>query len=123
MPEGILLMRLVGELNAVVGEDGVNLVRNGGNHMAQELSRDSACHLFMEFGKGKLGSAVDGNEQVEFALFGANLGNVDVKVANRVLLEATFLGWFVGHIGQTADAMPLQTAMQRGASQVRDVLL
>jgi hypothetical protein len=48
-----------------------------------------AVHL----GEGKFAGAVDGHEQVELALFGPDLGDVDVKVANRVALEG-LLGLF-----------------------------
>jgi hypothetical protein len=46
-----------------------------------------------EFGKGKLRSAIDGDEEVESAFFGPDLGDVDVEEADRVGLEF-FLGCF-----------------------------
>lgn len=42
----------------------------------------------MQFDEGKLRGAVDGNEHVQLALFGAHLGNVDVEVADRVALSS-----------------------------------
>jgi hypothetical protein len=42
----------------------------------------------VQLGKGELGGAVDGNEEVELALLGPHLGDVDVEVADRVGLEA-----------------------------------
>ena len=91
MLERILLLWLVGELNAVVGQNGMNLIRNCGNHMTQELGCDCACHLLMHLSKSQLGCTVNGNKQVEFAFFGSDLGDVDVKVADGVLLESSFL--------------------------------
>ena len=41
----------------------------------------------MQFDEGKLRGAIDGNEHVQLALFGAHLGNVDVEVSDRVALE------------------------------------
>ena len=42
----------------------------------------------MQFDEGKLGRAVDGDEQVEPAFRRVNLGQIDVEVAQRVGLEA-----------------------------------
>jgi len=39
--------------------------------------------------KGELGGAVDRDEQIELALFGADLGEIDVEVADGVGLELT----------------------------------
>ena len=41
----------------------------------------------MQLNEGKLRGAIDGNKHVLLALFGAQLGNVDVKTADRVALE------------------------------------
>ena len=48
----------------------------------------------MELGESELGGAVDGDEQVEAAFLGADFGDVDVKVTDRVSLELT-AAWFV----------------------------
>ncbi len=77
----------------------------------------------MDLGKGKLGGAVNRHGQVKFAFFCSALGDIDVKVADRILLEFALLWWLLGHLRQTADAMSLQTTMQRGARQVRNSLL
>jgi hypothetical protein len=42
----------------------------------------------VELGKGELRGPVNGHEEVELALRGPDLGNVDVEVADRVGLEA-----------------------------------
>lgn len=46
----------------------------------------------MKLNEGELARAVDGNEQVELALFGADLCDVDVEVADRVGLKRERLG-------------------------------
>ena len=46
MLESIPLVRLVCELDTVVGQAGVKLIRNGGYQMPQELGGDRACHLW-----------------------------------------------------------------------------
>ena len=70
-----------GELDAVVGEHGVDLVGDGRDQAQQELSRDGGGGLLVQLDEGELGGAVDGDEQVELALFGPHLGDVDVEVS------------------------------------------
>ena len=72
-----------GEVGSVVGEDGMDLVRDGGDQAAQEVPRGAARHLLVHLDKGEFGRSVDGDEQVEFALRGSNLGDVDMKIADR----------------------------------------
>ncbi len=53
------------------------------------------------------------DEQVQLAFLGAPCGEIDMKVANRIRLEA-LPGWLVAvHVRQPADAVTLQTAVQR----------
>ncbi len=48
-----------GELDAIVGQNGVDFVGNGGDQMAEELgSAGTSCPL-VQFSKGKLGGAVN----------------------------------------------------------------
>lgn len=41
----------------------------------------------MQLGKGELAGPIYGHEQVELALFGPHLGDVDVEVPDSVVLE------------------------------------
>jgi len=63
--------------------------------------------------------AADGDEQVEAALLGTHLGNIQVKEADRVGLEAGALGLRAVCFRQASNAVALQAAVQRGAGQVR----
>jgi hypothetical protein len=67
-----------------------------------------------------LASAVDGHEQAQLALFRAHLGDVDVEIANGVGGEALAHRLVTLDLGQAADAMPLEAAVQRRARQVWD---
>jgi hypothetical protein len=51
---------------------------------------------------------------------GADLGEVDVEVADRVGGEALPLGLVAPDLGQPADPVPLEAAMQRRPREVRD---
>ena len=67
----------------------------------------------MQFDEGGLRGSTDRDKQVEFALLGANLGNVAVKIAARIRLELPLLGLVAIDVRQAAYAMALQTAVQR----------
>ena len=55
--------------------------------------------------------SIDGDEKVELALLGPDLGNVDVEEAAPVDFE--FLRWFVSlDVRQSADAVALQALVQ-----------
>ena len=60
---------------------------------------------------GELRGAVDADVAVELPLFGADLGDDDVEVADRVSLEALLLRSFTLRYWQPADAMSLQAAV------------
>jgi hypothetical protein len=79
--------RLLGELDAVVGQDRVELVRNDDQDLLQELARGSTGGLLTEPGDGKLRRPINGYEQVKLAFACADLGDVDVEEADRVALE------------------------------------
>ena len=110
----------MGELDAIVGEQGVDPVGHGLDQGMEEVGRDLACRLLMQLGKGKLAGAVDGHEQVELADLGADLGDVDVKVADRIGLEALSARLLAFGEWQAGDAVTLQTAVQAGAGQPGD---
>ena len=74
----------------------------------------------MQLCVGKLGGAVDGDEEIELALGGLHLGDVDVEVADRIGLELLANQLVAFDLRQTADPMALQAAIQRGPRQVRN---
>ena len=110
----------VGELDAVIGEHGVDAVRNGCNERFEEGGSGPHVSLFDEFNHGELRGSVDGNEQVELAFGGSDFGQVDVEEADRIGVELLPPGLVTLDIGQTADAVTFQTPMQGRASELRD---
>jgi hypothetical protein len=105
------------ELNAVVGEHGVNFVRNGFNKRRQEDGRGRSAGLLH---KGKFAGPVDRNIQVQLAFGGPYFGNVDVEITDRIGLELLLVRFVAFDFRQSRNAMTPQAAMQRGARQVRD---
>jgi len=66
------------------------------------------------FGKRYFAGAVNGYEEVLLAFFGLNLGEIDLQVADGVVLELLFrraLPVFAQR--QAADAVALEATMQR----------
>src|SRR5215212_11246160 len=95
-------------------------VGHGRDQGAQEVAGDATGGFLVQFRKGKLTRAVDGYEEVELALLSPHLGDVDVEVADRIRLEPLLRGLLALGLGEPANAVPLQTAVQTGARQVRD---
>ena len=61
----------------------------------------------MQLDKGELGRAVDRDQQVELALLGPDLGDVDVEEADRVMLELGAPRLVALCVGQARDAVAL----------------
>ena len=58
--------------------------------------------------------------QVELALRSSNLGDVDMKIADRIGLEFAFGRGFAFDLRQPGDPVALQTPVKGGARQMRD---
>ena len=98
----------------------MDLVRDGGDQAAQEVPRGATRHLLVHLDEGELRRSVDGDEQVELALRGSNLGDVDMKLADRIGLEFAFGGGFAFDLRQAGDLVALQTPVKGRARQMRD---
>src|ERR1700676_1350841 len=109
----IAVARKVSELDAVISENGVKPVGHGCNQGFQEAHRDRSIGLFVQLDERKFSGAVDGNEEVELAFLGADLGDVDVEVADRIYLEFALVRLVAIDLRQARDAVALQAAMQR----------
>jgi len=98
-------------VGAIARQD--DLVGDHFDKMTQEVAGCSPFGLAMKFDIGKFARSIDGNEHVKLTLGGLHLRDIDAEEADRVALEFG-LGRLVAlNLGQAADAMALQTAMQR----------
>jgi hypothetical protein len=114
------VLRQIGELDPVVGQDHVDLVRDGLDQSVEKGDRSRRIGFLEEPGKGDFRGAVDCDEEIEFAFLGSDFGDVDVKEADGIALEL-FLGCFLAFdFGQPGDAVALQAAVERRASQAWD---
>ena len=77
----------------------------------QECASVLASCAFTQFRHDKLGGAVNGHKEFELALLGSDTADVDVEVADRILLEA-LLGRIAFRLRQAVDAMAFETPMQ-----------
>jgi hypothetical protein len=110
----------VGELDAVVGQDDVDLVGNGLDQFVEERCRGNGIGSVDQPGEGDLRRPVDGNEQVELAFFRAYLGDIEVEEPDRVDLEGLLRRLVAIDLGQSGNTVTLQAAMQGRTGQVRD---
>lgn len=78
----------LGKLDAIVGQDRVNFVRYNFGQYVEKVSGNHACGA------------------------GMKLGNIDMEVANRVSGKLLSFRLIPFDIWQSADAVPLKTAMQ-----------
>ncbi len=104
---------------AVVGEHGVDGIGNGGSRGAQKKQRRCGAWRVHAVGHRRIAGLINGHEEIELTLLGAHLGDIDMEVSNEMLLEL-LPGWLVSlDIGQAADAMRLETAVQGRTGQAR----
>ena len=87
-------------------------VRHGRDQVAQERGCDHFPGLLMQFHENELGGAVDSDEEIQLAFGRLNLSNINVEVAERVGLELLLRRLVAIDLGQSADIVPLQTAVQ-----------
>ena len=81
------VLRQVGELDAVLGEHGVDVIRNGLDEGPEQGGLRLRIGLFHELDHSELRGAVDGYEQVELAFSGPHLDQVDVEEADWIGVE------------------------------------
>ena len=98
----------------------MHAIGHGFEEVTEKVARDAGGRLLVQFNKGELGRAVDGDEQVKLALLGPDLGEVDVEVADRIALEFAAVGLVAVDLRQATDPVALKASVQRGSREVRD---
>ena len=68
----------------IAGEHRVDSVWHGRSEVPQEVASDAPGGLLVPLHEGELGRPVDCHQQVELALLSTHLGEIDVKVADRI---------------------------------------
>ena len=111
--DAVAVPRLLCELDAIVGENGVDFVRNAFQQVFQEFPGRLAIGLLDKLCHSEFAGSVNGHKEMELTLFGPNLGNVDVEITNRVALELLPFRLVTFHIWKARNAMPLKATVQR----------
>src|SRR5215210_300783 len=107
----IRVARWKGELDAVVGEDSVDLVGHGLDQGREEGGGGCPAGLPGDLDESEFARTIDSDVEVELALGGLHLGDVDMKEADRIGLELLANGLVAFEVGQSADAVALKTAV------------
>lgn len=101
------------EVNAVIGENGMDFVGCGCDESEQELACNARGRFVMQLGESKFRGPVDSNEEIEFALRGTDFGDVDMEVTDGIGLVLASYPLFVLHVGQTRVPVTLKTTVKR----------
>ena len=112
-PGGVAVAMLLGELKAIVRQDGVNAVRHGSQQVFEELPRCAPVSLVDKCGDRELAGTVDADEQIQFAFGSLHLGNIDMEEADWVTLEALPLRLVAFDVRQAGDPVSLEASVQR----------
>ena len=75
------------ELAAVIGQKCMDLVRNNPDEVAQERRGNCSVGCMVQLRIGELAGSVDGDEQIELALFRAYFGDVEMEVSKGIFLK------------------------------------
>lgn len=86
----------------------MNFVGDGLDQGLQESRSGMDVGAFLEVGESEFGCPINGNEELELAFGSLNLGNIDVKVADRVGFEFLLRRLVTVDIDQATDAMSLK---------------
>jgi hypothetical protein len=90
----------------------VDLVRDRLDQCSQEIPGDPAGGFLMQFDESELRGSINGHQKVELALRGMDLGDIDVKVAERIGFELALVGLVAVDIRQARAAVALEAAVQ-----------
>ena len=87
-------------------------------HAPQKFGRDHPLGAGMQFGKGPFAGAVNGHEEALLAFFGPHFREIEVLVADGIVLAFLFRGALPVFAQRPAtDAVALKAAVERGAGQ------
>ena len=90
----------------------MDLVGNRGDQGDEEGRGGNAIGPFHQLDEGELAGSVNGDEEIELALNGLHLGDVDVEEADRTGFECLLRRLLAVDVRQPSDAVALQTAVQ-----------
>lgn len=105
--ECVPVSRLFGELDAIIGQDRVDVIRQGFEQVLKELPRSLAIGLFDKLGDSVVAGPINADEEIELALDSLDLGDIYVEEADWVGLELLTFWLVTIHVWQTRYTMSL----------------
>ena len=111
---------VVYEMRPIIGEHGVDRVGNGGDQSPEKVGGDPSRCPLVELGESEFTGSVDGDEEIELALLGPHLSDIDMEEADGILPELLPCGLVPLDLRQATDAVTLKTSVQRRAGQLRN---
>ena len=120
MPLSIALSSLLAAMRG--GQYGMELVWHRAHQGFEESHSRSAVRLVDELDKGRLAGTVYGDIQMQLALCGVNLGQINVEIAYWVALELLFGGFIAFDIRKSTPSRACKHALLgngcRGAASI-----
>jgi len=89
---------LLRELDAVIGEDRVDLIGHSFQQVFKELPSRFPIGFFYQLRDREFAGSINGDKEVELAFVAPDLGNINVEVPNRVSLELLPFGLVTVHV-------------------------
>ena len=103
--DGVAVPGFLGELDAVIGENGVDPIGHGFQQMLEELPGRLCVSRCNELSDDKFGRSVNAYKEIELTFSRLHLGNVDMEEADGVALELLALGLVAFDIRKAGDAV------------------
>ncbi len=109
----ICVARRESELDAIVGENRMDFVRDCCDQPFQKGGGRPSAGLLDQLHDSEFAGAIDSDIEIEFSLGGLHFCDVDVEKADWVALKLFLRRFIACDLRQPADAVTLQAAMQR----------
>lgn len=87
-------------MNAVVGQDGLDVVGYGLDQCAQKVVGDTGRRLIVQLDESELRCSVDRDEEMQLAVRRPHLDDISLKVADRVGFECLTRGLIPNDFGR-----------------------
>ncbi|GAC88977.1 hypothetical protein NBRC3255_2637 [Gluconobacter thailandicus NBRC 3255] len=119
-PGCISIARLLSELDPIIGQDGMDPVRDDAQEMFEKFPGRLPIGFPDQFCDSEFAYPVDGNEEVQLASSGLDLRDIEMKEPNRGAFETLSSGLVSLDVRQPGYPVTLKAAMQSRACQMGD---
>lgn len=117
-PRRIAVAGLFSKLDPIVGQDGVDPVRDDAQEMFEEFPGRLPIGFLNQLCDSELAGPIDGDEEIQLAFSSLDLGNIDMKKADGIAFETLAFGLVSFDIRKPGYPVALKAAMQGRACQM-----